>query len=108
MQTDDYYTAHGHGETLTTIRQKHHSCYLAEKTSCDGYPSKTQKEHAFGTTDDNIIWNCSDGTKGGSVCNKSCGANHLLTDELQKTTDGFRVRIFSRDFTNFQVYLFWC
>ena len=50
-----------------------------QKTACDGVPGKTEKEIEFGTLDENIIWTCTDGLNGGSICAKSCAANHFST-----------------------------
>ena len=56
-----------------------------EKTACDGLPGKTAKEIELGTLDENINWSCTDEVNGGSVCTKTCGANHFAVEQWNES-----------------------
>ena len=43
-------------------------------TECETYPPLTTIERELGLTEDDIVWDCTNGKNVGSQCTKSCAA----------------------------------
>ena len=100
--------------TLTWYKNKQHEtgCVPLGATECETYPPLTAKEIVLGLTENDIVWDCTDGKKGGSHCTKSCAAGDSFLD-WSKSSDQYTFNlqvgeIYSNAITKFiKVRLFW-
>ena len=100
--------------TLTWYKNKQHEtgCVPLGATECETYPPLTTIERELGLTEDDIVWDCTNGKNGGSQCTKSCAAGDSLMD-WSVSDDQFTIslqvgEIYSNTITKFiKVRLSW-